>query len=304
MPQLLKNRQSSFLLLINGNGCCSKRRCLPILCPQQNSYILIPEAWGLAAYWSIIAFIILAMIVNSHVVDLEDNLVLNRYGVNSLCVYVDDPPFAYFAATLYFPIGCLFIMFAFTKYWRVYVSFTENRISLCTKNFLLGCCAFEVISAIGFVQSFATTPYENEFLHAMPYVVFSFGLISHGISSLVFFLTNRHPKSPRWLFRYGVFSIVVLSLIVFAFLSGVINAYLEDDSKMWDMHGTFGYWYANSVMRFYGIAAFVLPMIFHYSVAKYVEDIKLDVSADLTDTIDHEADTDVEISRIIREVRE
>jgi len=234
------------------------------------------------------AFLLLAVAVNFRVVNLKDNMIIKRYGANSICVFIDDPPFNLFAATLYFPVGAMFCMFALTKYWRTHVSFTEERIGACTKNFLLACCVFEVITAIVFIQSFATSPMENELVHALPYTAFQLGIISHGISSFVFFLANQHPKTPRWLFGFGIFSIVTLCIETFLFILIVINAFLQDNAKMWDVSSKFGAIFAGFVLKTYLIFAMVLPMIFHYCAAEYLEDLRIELSADLTDTVDRE----------------
>ena len=83
-----------------GEVCCAERRCKPILCPQPNTFILVPEAWGLTAYFTLLAFMLTAVATNYHVVDKENNMIMRRYGANSICVFMDDPPFNLFAATL------------------------------------------------------------------------------------------------------------------------------------------------------------------------------------------------------------
>ena len=92
--------------------------------------------------------------------------------------------------------------------------------------------------------------------------------------------------------RFGIFSIVILAIDTALFMLVVINAFSTntpqlDDAKLWHVSSAFGFWFATIVAKVYPIVALILPVIFNYYVADYIEDIKMDISPDVTDILEN-----------------
>ena len=51
--------------------------------------------------------------------DFNDNPIINRFGLNTTCVMLDDPPSALFGSTMWFPATMLLLSFEIFDYIRV-----------------------------------------------------------------------------------------------------------------------------------------------------------------------------------------
>merc|ERR1711933_470037 len=120
---------------------------------------------------------------------MGDNMIVHRYGGNSICVFIDDPPYSYIAGALWVPCAVLFCCYALLKHLRVHLFHMHNskpRLYYASR----WLCAIECFGYCMFAQSFATQPTQNEFIHGAAYVCFVLGALASGISIGWFYIIN------------------------------------------------------------------------------------------------------------------
>ena len=148
--------------------CKEKMRLL--LCPvrsiknvhsrnDQSTHIIIgPDAFRIWFYLGFIIFTCIALAVKPlSELDLNDNPILNRFGVNNICVYFDLPPFAHMSAPLWLPQVFNLLLFEWFDFYRVYDDYydEENDIDKCFFKYYTICSILESIFICFFIESFA-----------------------------------------------------------------------------------------------------------------------------------------------------
>jgi len=255
----------------------------PAFRKEHDQLVLIVENWGVAAYVSLIVFLLLAVAINYKVVDPADNMILARYGANSICIFIDDPPFSYFAAALYVPVAFLFSAFSILKFVRVYLGYHVGAVSRRTLRMFGASAVVECIGPIVFTQSLGTQPTQSELGHVVPYVIFVVGLLIQGVSTVSYYLKDAHPQTPCWLFRYMVAYLVLFGTNAACFFFIVVNAFGRDGGLMYNVQGDFAATYGAIVMKFFFFTLVTLPLGLFFMVEPYVSDIRITLSQDLTD---------------------
>ena len=133
---------------------------------------------------------------------------------------------------------------------------------------------FELVSTWGFVQSFATQPTQSEFFHAFPYVMFLFGLMAAGMSTIAYY--KLVPGStPRFWRMYQLAFLVLQSANVACASIVVLNAYLLDGGGIWAVGSSFGGSFGTIVFQGLFITNFVMPMILLFAMEKYAVDVQV-----------------------------
>ena len=73
--------------------------------------VLRPHAFRFAAYSLLVGLLVVCIVltrmftVPAGALDLEDNVLINTFGYNNICVYIDDLPAKYVAIWLW----CIFV---------------------------------------------------------------------------------------------------------------------------------------------------------------------------------------------------
>ena len=146
--------------------------------------------------------------------DLDDNLISHRFGVNTLCVMFDDPPFSIFASTLWFPGEIMMLSFEVFDYIRVHDHYRDGDerypVSKCFLVYYTISTVIESLIIIAVPQIFATSPAENIYMHTWPYL-----LMMHSLWLVVL---------KRFLYRYKV-SRMPWYGIVFVILCTISSVY-------------------------------------------------------------------------------
>jgi len=243
------------------------------------------ENFGLAAYVALVIFLILAVVTNYRNVNPADNPIIHRYGANSVCIFIDEPPFMYTAAALYVPVALLFGMFALLKFARLYLEYHVGQVRLRTLRLFGATAVVECICPCIFTQSFGTQPRQSEIGHALPYVIFMVGLLVQGVSTVAYYFRDAHPKTPRWLFVYMVAYLVLFGINAACFFLVVVNAFGRVGGLAWDVKSSFGDYFASFVFKFLFATSVALPMGLFFVVEPYVADVRITLTRDLTDMV-------------------
>jgi len=194
---------------------------------------LCPEAFRMCFYVYFIFFMMVGIFVSSTwaETDLEDNPILNRFGANNLCIYLDDPPFSVFGATLWFPAEVMVLSYELLDWVRLYDHYIDAGCDEIHRGFFIyyTCSTvFESMCCIVFPQVFATSPTENIYMHSWPYFLLLY--------ALWFILLKR----LLYLWRVGAFehwsSVVWWMSCVYAGLS-LITVLIKVSTGIPNLHG-------------------------------------------------------------------
>ena len=165
--------------------------------------------------------------------DFNDNPILNRFGGNSICVMLDDPPFSLFGSTLWFPSTMLLLAFEVLHFIQVYDHYhDEDAQCPITKGFFTYyriSTVVECLSVIVFAQVFATSPTEYIYMHTWPY--FAFTLPCLLLVALKRFLYFRKVTAvPLYVFVWIVICVIDEIIFLLIFIPNLYGA------KLWETY--------------------------------------------------------------------
>ena len=115
----------------------------------------------LATWSSFLVIIILGIFVTKA---FNDNEVLSKteiqktFGNQNICLYFDYPPIPYFAPFLYNISVLLVAFYATASMFRIWISYTEGKITIWERRLLNCCFGFLVFAAMLFSECFAVQP--------------------------------------------------------------------------------------------------------------------------------------------------
>jgi len=238
----------------------------------ETHFEVFPESFRICftVYFLCFCAIAIFVTVNFGTTDMTDNPVLNRFGYNNVCVMFDDPPFAIFGSTLWFPATILLMSFEFFDYIRVYDHYYDRDEDYpISKGFLVYytiSTVFESASVILFTQIFATSPTEHIYMHTLPFLMFMFAF---WLIALKRFLYLRIVGIVP---RYGHVWIVICALSTSIHFSQIAaNLY---GARLWERHP----WTkppisANVYLWFF--AVMVAPVIIYGVIGREIDTVKV-----------------------------
>ena len=115
----------------------------------------------------------------------DDNVFVQYFNGLSICIFFDYAPFGYFGALLWMPQILNLCIYEILDLLRVYDAYLDGMVNPHEDNFkitkkffhfYLVSTIFEIIGFIGFIQTLATSPVENWRVHAVPYLIMTYGL--------------------------------------------------------------------------------------------------------------------------------
>ena len=145
-------------------------------------FVTHPDSFRMCFYIYISLFLAVACFVTWlwGTIDLDDNIMVRRFGYSAFSVRFSDPPFSFFASTLWFPATILLLSFEVTDYLRVYFHYLDdcqqNPISKGFVAYYSVSTLIESLSVIWESQVFASSPSEHIYMHSVPYVTFAMTL--------------------------------------------------------------------------------------------------------------------------------
>jgi len=234
---------------------------------------LHPEAFRMLFYIYFIWFVICGYIVTMTWSDFdpEDNPILNRFGINNVCVLFDDPPFSLFASTLWFPAQILLLSFELFDYIRVRDHYLDgdDRYPV-SKGFFVYytiSTAIESLSVVCFGQVFATSPTEHIYMHTWPFTML---LITLWLMVLKRFLYLMKIRVLPW---YGFLYVFLLAISTAIMLSLQIpNLY---GAKLWETHPWTNYLAKYNPWELLSIGG---PLVIYAVIGKKLDTVVLTLS--------------------------
>jgi len=150
--------------------------------------VFVPEAFRMWFYYGWWIFITLAIVISIIFADIpyDDNPFIKYFNGLSICIFFDFPPFSYFGALLWMPQIFNLLAYEIFDTFRVYDNYLDgeknpnidenNKISWTFFKWYFASAVFECFGFISFIQTMATSPDENWQVHAVPYLIMTYGL--------------------------------------------------------------------------------------------------------------------------------
>lgn len=192
---------------------------------QTITWIISPETLRIYAY---INFWVLVLIgwwftSNHSHVNLEENLLIDTFGFNSICIYFDHAPSNYILPAIW-SINYLFLIsYAYTSWLRVHQKHLLGEAK--SQNYWLFtiCSVIEVLSFTIFTTIFAVSPEESLLVHMLPFTGLILGLSILSIKN--FFYYNMTLKLSTFEVRFAILLTtihVIASIVKLVFQINII----------------------------------------------------------------------------------
>ena len=109
-------------------------------------------------------------------VDFHNNILIDTFGSNSICLLFDHPPGNYLLPSLWAINYLLLTSYSLSCWLRVYHEKALNHVENNRYIFFTTCTIIEIFSFTVFSTIFAITPEENVAIHTLPYTFLIIGL--------------------------------------------------------------------------------------------------------------------------------
>ena len=248
--------------------------------------IILPEAFRMWFYLLFIVYSGLAYIITITYVDLdyENNIIIDTFGSNNICLYYDYPPFNYFGTTLWFFVSAPLLLYLIFDLMRIYDGYLDDSL-LITKEFAIYYCIstiYEILACIFFFQITATSPFENMAFHAVPYVFFSVQFFTTSLKRFLYFdkvkIFDEYKKHYGKVFR--VLFLLYVSLLgasaIFRLFTALPNALGAQIFKIEGFEWTNPASTVNSYLLL--ILVFIVAPVMYFFVVPYLEPVKITIN--------------------------
>jgi len=242
-----------------------------------------PEAFRMCYYVYFMFFLFIAIMISSTwaETDLNDNPILNRFGTNNLCIYLDDPPFSTFGLTLWFPALVLLLSYEILDFVRLYDHYLDTHCAEVHRGFFIyysvSTCV-EMLSVIVFPQVFATSPTENIYVHSMPYFMILYALWFIGLKRFLYLwrVGYFNQKEPVVWHASCVYMALSAATVVIKIATGVPNLF---GAELW----TYDSWsWLGPLVEFNGnlylFLGLLCPLIIYGVIGKEMDTIVVTIN--------------------------
>ena len=150
---------------------------------------VIPEdlrIFGYLFFWMII-LIGGFLTFNYTDLDLNDNPLIHMYGYNNICILFDSYPSTFILPILWVINFLILMSYTVLSWIRVYKLFITGSYPNLYYYVFSFSSLIEIIGICFFISIFTIDPYENMFLHTIPFTVLVFSLSLMGIKNYIFY---------------------------------------------------------------------------------------------------------------------
>jgi len=270
-----------------GLSCCQRIKL--ILSPIQkhetvinrmNTKTLIsvsPEAFRMLFYIGFIVYTLIAMVTTGiwAEVDYDDNILKDRFGSVSLCLFYDYPPFSYFSSALWLPNVFLIVIYFVFDFFRIHDGLKDGELGIVFYRCYCAATVFEILAFSFFLQITATAPEENLFLHTFPFIIVTFAQWTLAFKRLMWFLKMNvlEHYGPCYVYCWRIYVVLMLLVVVGKTLLNVPNLF---GAQLWTLKGlewTAPYSLLND--RLYVLLTMIFPPFIYFVVARDIETVVL-----------------------------
>lgn len=231
-------------------------------------------------YFGLLIYTMIAIIVTLTWTDLDfnDNPVINRFGNNNICIFFDLAPFSDFGAALWLPQVFTLLAWEWLDHGRVYGDYLANKISCKIYCSYTAVTIFESLAICFFTQITATTPFENIYLHTIPWITLTFALWTIAFKRFLYFEKFQFHRNgvlnPQIMSCLGWLYIVLMLITVIIKNSCNIPNLFE--AYLWKRDGLEWTATLSSVNdKVYVVLVLFCPMAFYFVFAKDLPSVKM-----------------------------
>merc|ERR1712154_19217 len=142
-------------------------------------------------YIGFIIFTVIAMVTTilfSDEFDINDNVLKDRYGAVSICIFYDFPPFSHFGSTLWLPNVFLIVIYFVFDMFRIHDAFHDGQVGICYYRSYCAVTMFEIFAFSFFLQITATDPLDSVYWHTIPFIIVTFAQWTLAFKRLLWFI--------------------------------------------------------------------------------------------------------------------
>ena len=146
-------------------------------------------------------------------VNFHDNILIDTFGSNSICILFDHPPGNYILPSLW-ALNYLFLTSYSISCWlRVYHEKALKNIESNRYKFYTACTLIEIFSFTVFSTIFAINPEESVLIHTLPFTFLILGISILSAKNYIYYpfvteLSNKEKIQSRILTSIHIFSSV------------------------------------------------------------------------------------------------
>ena len=243
----------------------------------ERQIVIAPEAFRMWFYFGFIIYTMIAISVSLtwSELKLDDNPILNRFGNNNLCIFFDFPPFSHFATTLWLPQVFTLLAWEWFDHGRVYGDYLAKSISSGIYYAYTALTIFESLAICFFAQITATSPFENMYLHSMPWVIVTFALWTIAFKRFLYFEKEHvfNKDGGRWLYLGWIYIVLLAITVIIKNSCNIPNLF---EAYLWKRDGL--EWTANlSALndRVFLVLVLVCPMVIYFTFSEDMPTVKL-----------------------------
>jgi len=184
---------------------------------------LFPEVWRSYFYTALCATIGMCMILTVAFADVDysDNLVINNYGINSICLFMDYPPATYFAPGCYCLTFVFIVVYAGAMFTRIHLFYLDGLQTKCEYYTLAAVTLVELGSWIVFATIFAVND-ESIIIHSWCYFQLIWASMAGSIRNL-YVMLNLPNHLKDWEKNAGIIYVVLYLFFGLWYLIGMIT---------------------------------------------------------------------------------
>eukprot|EP01084_Bolivina_argentea_P242052 406169_1 len=198
----------------------------------------------------------------------DDNIILNTFGNNNICVYYDDPPFSYIAAALFTPILLTGAVYIFVDINRVYFCMkdpSQPQITPRVYSYYKGTSIFIVVSFCYFVQVFV-------YVHWFPFGVLQWALFLLGIQHYIFMLKTKVISKDTNNYWIGIVYLVSMGIVVLCkFFLDLVNLF---GGELWVHWGEWVKTFAHAIDILFMIIITICPIFIYFVFVTELDHVK------------------------------
>ena len=183
------------------------------------SYLISPEGYRISSFMMFGLILLVCVILTQAFADVPENTELKRaFGYNNACVYLDYPPAAQIAPTLWILFLIPWTIYSLSWMTRCWSRVKPNGpVSLWVYRVLQASTVFELLCAVHFIQCFANKPHDLPYpqglkMHTYPFTLLIVAMWLMSFKSAWWFTNHEGATSRGLKIRVWLFEVVYLVL--------------------------------------------------------------------------------------------
>jgi len=148
--------------------------------------------------------------------DPNDNPIMNTFGANNPCLWLDYPPSTYITPSIWVITSNIYLMYCLFRWYRTTVAYRDKNFHAVGKweyRLYTASMWVEAATVVFFSTVFSIGPDDDMALHTLPYTIVSFGVCLNVLSD--FWYLTRVAQRRDWFWRFMLCYTVLICIFTF-----------------------------------------------------------------------------------------